>query len=148
MPIWWWLVDSLALVVVVAALVVVGLVARRRVVARGGGSFDLSVNRHAESAPQGWTLGVAVFRANTLEWYRTFSFSWRPRYRFERGDLAIEGRREPVGSETFALHAGHVVVRVQHAGGVRQMALSPSALTGLLAWTESSPPGQSVNNVL
>jgi hypothetical protein len=147
-PIWLWLVDSLALVVVLAALVVVGLVARRRLVARGGSTFDLSINRHAEAVPKGWTLGVAVYRDNALEWYRTFSFAWWPRYRFERGELVVHERRDPLGAETFALHAGHVVVGVQHASGVHQMAMSPSALTGLLAWMESSPPGQSVNNVL
>jgi hypothetical protein len=147
-PIWLWLVDSLALVVVLAALVVVGLVVRRRLVARGDSTFDLSVNRHAEAVPEGWTLGVAVYRGNALEWYRTVSFAWWPRYRFERGELAVHERRDPVGAETFALHADHVVVGVQHASGVRQMAMSPSALTGLLAWMESSPPGQSVNNVL
>jgi hypothetical protein len=46
------------------------------------------------------------------------------------------------------LHAGHVVVAVRHRSGVRQMAMSPSALTGLLAWLDSSPPGHNVNNVL
>ena len=148
MPLWLWLVDSVALVVVLAALIVLGLVVRRRLVARRGGTFDLSINRGAEIGPKGWTLGVGAYRSNTLEWYRTFSFAWWPRHRFVRGEIAIDVRRDPVGPETFALHAGHVIVAVRHASGVHQMAMSSSALTGLLAWLESSPPGQSVNNVL
>ena len=148
MPLWLWLVDSVALVVVLAALVVLALVVRRRLFARRGGTFDVSVNRGAEIGPKGWTLGVGAYRSNTLEWYRTFSFAWWPRHRFVRGEIAIDGRRDPVGPEVFALHADHVIVAVRHASGVHQMAMSPSALTGLLAWLESSPPGHSVNNVL
>lgn len=148
MPLWLWLVDSLALIVVLAALVVLALVVRRRLVARRGDTFDLSVNHRDDATPKGWTLGVGAFRGNTLEWYRTFSFAWWPKYRFVRGDIAVDGRRDPVGPEVYAIHTGHVVVTVRHPSGVRQMAMSSSALTGLLAWLESSPPGHSVNNVL
>ncbi|MGH3459221.1 DUF2550 domain-containing protein [Aeromicrobium sp.] len=148
MPIWLWLVDSLALIVVLAALLVLALVVRRRLVARRGGTFDLSINRRDEATSKGWTLGVGAFRGNTLEWYRTFSFAWWPRYRFVRGDIAIDGRRDPLGPEVYSVHTGHVIVTVRHPSGVRQMAMSPSALTGLLAWLHSSPPGHSVNNVL
>ncbi len=148
MPIWLWLVDSLALIVLFAAIVVVSLVVRRRLVARRGGTFDVSINHRSEATPKGWTLGVGAYRANTLEWYRTFSFAWWPRYRFVRGEIAIDGRRDPVGPEVYALHGGHVIVAVRHRSGVRQMAMSPSALNGLLAWLESSPPGHSVNNVI
>jgi hypothetical protein len=148
MPFWLWLVDSLAFVVILAALLVMALVMRRRLVGRQGGTFDLSINHRDDASPKGWTLGVATYRGNTLAWYRTFSFAWWPRYRFVRGDIAVDGRRDPVGPEVFAVHAGHVIVTVQHRSGVRQMAMSPSALTGLLAWSQSSPPGQNVNNVL
>ena len=148
MPLWLWLVDSVALVVVVTALLVVALVARRRLVSRGGGTFDLSINTRAEAGPKGWTLGVAAYSSDTLEWYRTFSFAWWPKHRFVRGEITVHGRRDAVGQEVHALHAGHVVVAVRHSSGVQQMAMSPSALTGLLAWLEASPPGRNVNNVL
>jgi hypothetical protein len=148
MPLWLWLVDSLAFVVILAVLLVMALVMRRRLVGRQGGTFDLSINHRPDATPKGWTLGVAAYRGNTLAWYRTFSFAWWPRYRFVRGDIAVDGRRDPVGPEAFAVHAGHVIVTVQHRSGVRQMAMSPSALNGLLAWSQSSPPGQNVNNVL
>ncbi|MEH3033431.1 MAG: DUF2550 domain-containing protein [Aeromicrobium erythreum] len=148
MPWWLLVIDLMAIIIVLTALVLVLLVVRRRHLARHSGAFDLSVNRRAEHEPQGWTLGLAVYRGNTLEWYRTFSFSLRPRYRFVRGEIEVEGRREPVGAEAHAVHAGHLVVRTENAMGVQQLALSPDALTGLLAWLEASPPGHSVSTVL
>jgi len=147
--VWWWLVDALVVLVGVLALIVVCLLVRRRLLARlGRGTFDMSTNRRDGTAPKGWALGVAVYRSTRLEWYRTFSLSWRPRYRFTRSTLVIDGRRDPVGAEVYAVHAGHVIVPCDSPAGVRQLALHPRALTGLLAWLESSPPGQSVNNVL
>ena len=148
MPLWIWLLDSLALVVVLGTLLVSLLVVRRRLVARRSGTFDLSICRQAGPQPAGWVIGVGSYGAESLDWYRTFSFAWWPRYRFFRGDLEIFERRDPDGSEAFALDDGDVIVRIQHLSGVQQLAMSPSALTGLLAWLESSPPGRGVNNVV
>ncbi len=148
MPVWLWFVDSLAFIVGATLLVVLILTLRRRSIARSSGSFDLSINKHSQAGPGGWTLGMARYSENHLEWFRTFSFSWRPRYRFERGRIHIEGRRDPEGREAFAVHAGHVIVTCETDVGVHQMAIGPQALTGLLAWLEASPPGQRVNNVL
>ncbi len=143
-----WFVDSLALIVVLILLPVVGLLVRRRVLARSGGTFDMSVNRHPVGVGNGWTLGLAVYRDTELEWFRTFSLSLRPRYRFTRGDVRIVGRREPEGREVYAIHAGHLIVGSENASGVKQFAMSANALTGLLSWLESSPPGRRVNNVV
>ncbi|MDQ3158368.1 MAG: DUF2550 domain-containing protein [Actinomycetota bacterium] len=148
MPVWLWFVDSLAFIVGSLVIVVLVLTLRRRAIARSSGSFDLSINKHSEASASGWTLGMARYSENHLEWFRTFSFSWRPRYRFERGHIHIHDRREPEGREAFAVHAGHVIVECHTEVGVRQMAIGPSALTGLLAWLEASPPGHSVNNVV
>lgn len=148
MPLWWWLVDSLLFVVVLLVLLVVGLLVRGRLLARSGGAFDMSVTRGAEQQARGWMHGLAVYGDDEVRWFRTFSLSWRPRYRFTRGDVQIDGRREPVGDEVHAIHPGHLVVGAQHASGVQQFAMSPNALTGLLSWLESSPPGQRVNNVV
>ncbi|MCW2831564.1 MAG: hypothetical protein JWP31_2256 [Aeromicrobium sp.] len=148
MPLWWWVVDSLAFVLVLLVLLVAGLLVRRRLLARSGGTFEMSVNTHDGWHAKGWTVGLAVYRDTELEWFRTFSLSMRPRYRFTRGDVLIDGRREPVGHEAHAIHAGHVIVGTQNAAGVQQFAMSANALTGLLSWLESSPPGQRVNNVL
>lgn len=148
MPLWIWLLDFLALGVVLGALLVSLLVLRRRVVARRSGSFDLSICRQSGPQPSGWVIGVGSYGPESLDWYRTFSFAWWPRYRFFRGDLEIFERRDPDGSEAFALDDGDVIVRIHHLSGVQQLAMSPSALTGLLAWVESSPPGRGVNKVV
>jgi len=147
-PVYWWFVDSLLLIVIVLVVLLVGLLVRRRLLARPGRAFDMSVTRGTEPQAKGWMHGLAVYRDTELVWFRTFSLSWRPRYRFTRGDVQIDGRREPVGLEVHAIHAGHLIVGTENASGVRQLALSPNALTGLLSWLESSPPGQRVNNVL
>jgi len=148
MPWWLWLLDSLALFSALVLVPLIGLMARRRVLARSGGTFDMSVNRNVPGVSKGWTLGLAVYRDNDLEWFRTFSLSLRPRYRFARGDVRIEGRREPDSNEVHALHDGHLIVGTENASGVRQFAMSANALTGLLSWLESAPPGQRVNNVV
>src|SRR4051794_35599047 len=148
MPLWMWFVDSLVFVFALLVLLVVGLLVRRRFLARSGGTFEMSINRSAEAQAKGWMLGLAVYRDTELEWFRTFSLSPRPTYRFTRGDVHIDGRREPVGHEVHAIHAGHLIVATDNAAGVRQFAMSANALTGLLSWLESSPPGQRVNNVL
>lgn len=148
MPLWLLLLDSVASVVAGAVGLVALLIVRRRTVAGRRGTFDLSCSRQAGPSPHGWVIGVGSFGPNSLDWYRTFSFAWWPRYRFFRGDLVVLERREPVGAEAFALDDGDVIVSIEHLSGVSQLAMSPSALTGLLAWVESSPPGHRVNNVL
>lgn len=147
MPWWWWVIDVIGLVVIGTVLVLLALAVRRRVLTRRG-AFDMSVNRRTDAGAAGWMLGVAVYGADTLDWYRTFSFRLRPRYRFVRGEMQVEGRRLPQGSEAHAVYAGHVVVQATHADQVRQLSVSADALTGLLAWLESSPPGRSVNRVV
>ncbi len=148
MPLWIWVLDSLFMVIALAALLVTLLVMRRRMVARRTGTFDLSICRQVGPQPTGWVIGIGSYGPESLDWYRTFSFAWWPRYRFLRGDLEVFDRRDPEGSEAFALDAGDVIVRIEHPSGVQQLAMSPSALTGLLAWLESSPPGRGVNNVV
>jgi hypothetical protein len=151
-PLWLWGLDAFALIVLLAASLMALLVARRRMVGGRRGTFDLSVNRQAvpPEGPNasGWVLGVGSYRGDTLSWFRTFSFAWWPRYRIHRRELEILERRDPSGTEIFALDDGDVIIEVRHRSGVRQMAMSASALTGLLAWLESSPPGRDVNNVV
>ncbi|WP_456696462.1 DUF2550 domain-containing protein [Aeromicrobium sp. P5_D10] len=148
MPLWWWVIDILAVLVVGVVLLLVGLLVRRWLLTRSGVTFEMSVNPSEVPDAVGWMLGLAVYGENELAWFRTFSLSWRPRYRFIRGDVLIDGRREPVGHEVHAIHAGHLIVGTKNASGINQFAMSANALTGLLSWLESSPPGQRVNNVL
>lgn len=147
MPWWWWLIDSVALVVVLGVLLIASLIARRRWITRDG-AFDLSVNRRAEHSAQGWMLGIGVYRNDRVEWFRTFSLWLRPRFVLPRGEVIIEGRRTPRSAEAYGLHEGDVIATVQGDVAIAQIALSPSALTALHAWLESSPPGRGVNTVL
>ena len=148
MPWWWWVLDVAGVLVVLSVLSLLGLAVRRRYLTRRGSTFDMSINRRTGSSASGWTLGVAVYRADTLDWYRTFSVRLRPSYRFVRGEVHVEGRRRPEGAEAHAVHSGHLIVSTSNATDVQQFSMSPDSLTGLLAWLESSPPGRSVNTVL
>ncbi|HZK35773.1 MAG TPA: DUF2550 domain-containing protein [Aeromicrobium sp.] len=148
MPVWLWILDSLAAIIGALLILVITFALRRRLLARSGGTFDISINRRTEHHPAGWTIGVGRYSENHLEWFRVFSLSPRARYRFERSSLHVHGRRTPEGREVFALHSGHVVVSCDSEFDVRQIALSPQALTALRSWLESSPPGRQVNNVV
>lgn len=141
MPSWLVLIDGFAALTVILVGVLAALFIRRRTLTRGGVGFEMSVNRTGHASAQGWILGVAVYGRAEVEWYRTFSLSWRPSHRFPRGGVLVGRRRDPAGTEVYALHDGHVIVDVDEPGGVQQLAMSPMALTGLLAWLESSPPG-------
>jgi len=148
MPLWLWFLDSLGLVVAALALFLLGLVVRRRLIARAGSTFDLSISFRHGPSPRGWTLGVGRYTDNQLEWFRVFSLSWRPRHRFDRGQVEVLRRREPHGTEAFSLHAGTSIIESRTDAGPVQFALSPDALTGLLAWLESAPPGRNADRVI
>ena len=135
---------------VLAALVALGLVAlgllvlRRRFLSRRGGTFDCSLRLRPAANPrtgQGWTLGIARYSGDTLEWYRVFSYALRPKRVLGRRDLQVVDRRDPQGAEVFSLLSGAVVVRCVGAGGPVEFAMNEDTLTGFLSWVESSPPG-------
>ena len=46
-----------------------------------------------------------------------------------------------MGAEAFALYGGHVIVECRYDGQALELAMSPSALTGLSSWLEAAPPG-------
>ncbi|WP_338896038.1 DUF2550 domain-containing protein [Streptomyces sp. TG1A-60] len=139
----------------VIALVVVGLFVfglRRRLIQRSGGTFDCSLRWDAPEKPgkgdengKGWGYGVARYNGDRIEWYRVFSYSFRPRRVLERSAIEVAGRRTPEGEEELALLSDAVVLACQHRGTRLELAMSEDALTGFLAWLEAAPPGQRVN---
>lgn len=143
MPVWAIVLDVVGLCLLALFLVAVYLVSRRRWLSRNGGTFELSVRVRSDRAGRGWVLGVGRYRGDDLEWFRIFTFSMRPKRRFNRQRLQIEGRRRPVGVEEFALYDDAVVITCRYAGEPVELALTSNALTGLLAWLESAPPGHS-----
>lgn len=131
----------LALVSTVALLLLAGVVAvtvRRRLLVRRLGAFDCSA-RHAGRA---WSLGVARYGSDRLEWFRVFSLSPRPRSTWERAGLILLGSREPEPAESAVLLPAAVVVECTIEGSPLLLAMSRDAYTGLSSWLEAAPPGQ------
>jgi hypothetical protein len=145
----WWeaLLDSLGVVTALIALGFVFLFLRRRWIGRTGGSFECSVRftppsrNEGAAAARGWTLGLARYVDDNIEWFRVFSFSPRPRHVFSR-EMTVLSRRTPGGAEAFSLYAGHNVIELRlGTGRVVELAMSEAAMTAFLAWTEAGPPG-------
>jgi hypothetical protein len=148
MPGWLQVVLGLLLLVIVLfALTLVLLAARRRWLDRSGGTFECSVRLRVSTPGAGYVLGVARYSERTLEWFRFFSFSLRPRVVFRRGTFDVLDTREPTAVEALALNADQRIVllestEVSHALGWEwELAMSPESLTGLLSWLEAAPPG-------
>lgn len=140
---WWeWLLDSVGALLLLVLLYGVSLVVRRRWISRHGGTFEFSVRVRSGRAGRGWILGVARYSGDDLEWFRIFSLSPRAKLVFRRAELAFAGRRDPGGVESYSLYSGHIIVSCVTPTGKQEVAMSPEALTGFLAWLEAAPPGQ------
>ena len=142
MPVWEWIADSAGFVLVLLLLYAVVLVVRRRWISRHGGTFEFSVRVRSGRAGRGWVLGVGRYTGDDLEWFRIFSLSPRPRFVYRRGELEYVGRRDADGVEAYSLYTGHIVVSARTPAGMLEVAMSPEALTGFLAWLEAAPPGR------
>jgi hypothetical protein len=142
MPTWELLVDSAGFLLLLVLLYGFALVVRRRWISRHGGTFEFSVRVRSTRAGRGWVLGVGRYSSDALEWFRVFSLSLRPKRVFRRSELEYVGRREAGGVEAYSLYSGHIVVLCRTPTGELEVAMSPEALTGFLAWLEAAPPGQ------
>lgn len=126
-----------------ALLLAIGVVlfsARRVTLARRRGSFECSVRMVAEG--RSWTVGVARYGPDRLDWFRVFSLSPRPSRCWERSRLEIVGQRVPVGGEVLAVMPGVSVISCRYDGDELDLAMSAEAYTGLASWAEAGPPGQ------
>ena len=141
MPLWQWLLDAVGVLIGLVLLYGVALVIRRRVLSRHGGTFELSYRVRPEKAGRGWLLGLGRYSGDSLEWFRIFSLSPRPKRVWRRPDLSFGGRREPVGVEQLSLYPDHVVVSCMTPQGPLELAMGHPALMGFQAWLESGPPG-------
>lgn len=139
---WEWIVVDTVLALVVAAVAFpVLLVVRRRWLTHDGRVFELSVNDRTGVSPRGWTLGLGRYSEDRLEWYRFFSWRFRPSRVFQRSSLIAGDQRIPHGPEAFALFGGHVVVECHDGNTPVQLAMGEGSVTALMAWLESLPPG-------
>jgi len=130
-----WLFAALLILLVLAAA---GIAARRFLLERGGATVECGLRQQGRS----WRLGVASYQLDEFRWYGIFGVSMRPEQTFPRRDLAVVARRPPTEEEVTILGPGRIVAECQlGASTTIDLALAESALTGLLAWLESAPPG-------
>ena len=148
-----WLFVAFLILLVLA---VSGIAARRFLLERGGATVECGLRWPGRRRGQRWRLGVASYQLDEFRWYGIFGVSMRPREAFLRRDLAVVARRPPTEQETTILGPGRIVAECQLGGAASgtgtgtgtgtgsatvDLALAESALTGLLAWLESAPPG-------
>ncbi|SFB72309.1 Protein of unknown function [Nocardioides terrae] len=141
MPTWEWVVDAVGVLLILVVCYFVALLVRRRALGRHGGTFELSHRVRATRPGRGWLLGIGRYSGETLEWFRVFSLSPRPKRRWERVAMAYDSSRGPEGAESMALYPDHVIVACRYGGELVELAMAPASLTGFQAWLESSPPG-------
>lgn len=142
MPLWQLLLDSAGVLLLLVLLYGLALVFRRRWISRAGGTFEFSVRVRSTRAGRGWVLGVGRYSGDDLEWFRVFSLAPGPKRVLRRAELEYAGHRDAEGAEAYSLYSGHIIVACDTPDGVVEVAMSPDALTGFLAWLEAAPPGQ------
>jgi Protein of unknown function (DUF2550) len=140
-PVWEWVLESAAFVLLLVLLLGVALIVRRRWLSRHGGTFELSYRARTTTPGRGWLLGLGRYTGERLEWFRIFSLSPRPKRVWPRAALTYVERRDPEGVEQLSLYPGHVVIRCETPGGMIELALGSSSLTGFQSWLEAAPPG-------
>lgn len=145
MPAWEWALDAVGLILLLFLLYGIALIVRRRLLARHGGTFELSYRAHGEHPGRGWLLGIGRYSGQSLEWFRIFSLSPRPKRVWTRDRLSYSGRRSPAGAEEMSLYGGHVVVSCHYADEPLEIAMSEASLTGFQSWLEAGPPGADWN---
>lgn len=139
------LIAWVAVVLVVAAIVLaaaLGVLYLRRGFLQREGGFDLCMRVGSEDGwAGGWIFGVGRYRGEQVEWFRTFSFSLRPKRSIRRGELAVSNRREPDAEEDFELPTGHVILVCTEGPTTVEVSMTEPASTAFLSWLEAAPPG-------
>ena len=141
MALWQWVVDTAGVLLLLVLAYGLALIVRRRVLSRHGGTFELSYRIRSTRAGRGWLLGLGRYSGDTLEWFRIFSLSPRPKRSWARSELTYGGRRETEGAEQMSLYPDHVVVVCRTPAGGVELAMGPSSLMGFQSWLEAGPPG-------
>lgn len=108
---------------------------------RGGGTE--AVYRDLPAQPgRRWRHGVLRYGDSELLFFRVASVRPGADRRIPRGSLTVLDRRDPHSYESDVLAPGSSVLRIAVNGEHAELALSCGALTALLSWLESSPPGR------
>jgi hypothetical protein len=136
-----WILEWIAIGAIALLCLLLLLFLRRWWLVRHGGTIELYLRLSTLVIGRGWSHGFARFSGEQLRWYRTFSFSPRPRRVLSRRALAVESRRSPSGSERMSLPDDWVILRcISHHAPV-EIAMAPSTVTGFRSWIEAAPPG-------
>jgi hypothetical protein len=136
-----WVAVIVAGAAVLVGLGLGGLFVRRTLLQRQGG-FDMCLRIGTAGWSDGWVFGIARYRGDMLEWFRTFSIGTRVQRVLPRRNLTVVGRRLPAADEAYDLPAGHVVL-IWEVGGERlEVSMSEAASMAFLAWLEAAPPGE------
>lgn len=138
----WEIVLIGVMVVALVLLPFVLLYLRRRWLTGQGGLFDCAYQ--VESTPgSGWVLGLARYRGEELEWFRSFSLALRPKLVFPRVGTAYLNQRRPAGLESIALFEGALIVSVRDrtSGKTSSLSMTADDVLALMSWLESAPPG-------
>ncbi|PSL06715.1 uncharacterized protein DUF2550 [Haloactinopolyspora alba] len=136
-----WILVVLVALALAAVLILIALYVRRSLLQRDGG-FDMCVRGSSHDGwAGGWAFGIGRYREESLEWFRTFSFTTWPKRSFQREDMTVENRRDPDSEESYELPAGHVVLVCAVENEPVEVSMSESAATAFLAWLEAAPPG-------
>lgn len=139
---WQVVVVTLVCVAVVMAPFVL-LYLRRRWLTGQGGLFDCAYRLRDAPAGAGWVLGVARYRGETLEWFRSFSLSLRPKVVFRRAGTQYVHQRAAVGVEAVTLFDDSMIVTLRNRvdAHTSELAMTPDEVLALMSWLESAPPG-------
>jgi hypothetical protein len=128
-------IICLAAVFGLLVLVIGAFLLRRYHLNRALGTFDSSIRL----PPQGWRVGVCRYTDKNLEWLSLLSLSPRPRFRFLRSSLEVEGWRAPTEAERVRIQPGAIIVQLKHAGEPMELAMKYDVYAGLSSWIEAGP---------
>lgn len=135
------IVGSLLLLLLI--LLTIGFAVRRSLLLRGVGAMEIWI----KLSPRRWSLGVGWYGGDELSWYRVFSLSPRPARVLVRSELEVVERREPSQRDAIVLPRGTTILACQTSHRLEQVAMSAGAVTGLLSWLQSQPPGYATDPV-
>ncbi|WP_414939324.1 DUF2550 domain-containing protein [Amycolatopsis sp. cmx-11-51] len=123
--------------------VVVAWYSLRWVRMRRGGGVSVALRWRPDEARSSWHLGLGRYEGDEFVWFRVWSMRNGPDRVFQRASMEIADRRDPSGTEAYAVPDGSIVLRCESATQEAiEIAMGPGALTGFLSWLESAPPGR------
>lgn len=134
-------VDALGIAALLCAIVLGSFVLRRRRLLHRSGAVECALRRRPRPGGGGWSMGIARFAGDELEWHRVLSLSPRPLITLSRVDAVVTGRRTALPAEHIASTAGGSVLALSAGTTEVELAVAPAVLTGLVAWLEAAPPG-------